>query len=165
MSSEEAPSFRKPIMKCLFHHCLQLKHSLPTLNCVCTYIHAYIYTYIHVFSLTLSIPPPILYLSIYLSICHLSIICISSFSTHPQVISLMSSTRKPITRQCWPETSEFPFQVPLLGGKLGLACNQKADFKILLSRAEVVPFCPGRAGVKGSFHQAGHAGFHSLSWV
>ena len=56
-------------------------------------------------------------------------------------------------------------ELPGKPGKLGLAFNQKANLKILLSRAGVVPFCPRRTDVQGSSHWCGHAGFHSCSWV
>lgn len=73
---------------------------------LCRHIHTYIHIYIHVFSLTVS---PHLF-----HVCLLSSIYFSSVSLpliHSQVISLKSSTRKPITRQCSPETFKFPSQV------------------------------------------------------
>ena len=87
---------------------------------LCLHIHTYIYTYM--FSLSHSLSPHLFYvclLSIYLSIYLIYLSSVSLPLIHSQVISLKSSTRKHITRQCSPETFKFPSQVPLLGGKLG----------------------------------------------
>ena len=57
------------------------------------------------------------------------------------------------------QADSLPTGLPGKPGKLRLAFNQKANLKILLSRAGVVPFCPRRTDVKGSSHRSGHAGF------
>ena len=120
MSSEDSPCFEKSIMNFLFPHCLQVKYSFPTPNYVCTYTH----TSIHTCFLSHTLYPltcfmSVYYLSIYLSIYLIYLSSVSLPLIHSQVISLKSSTRKHITRQCSPETFKFPSQVPLLGGKLG----------------------------------------------
>lgn len=95
-----------------FHHIAQVKYSFHTLSCVHTHIHEYIHTCI----LSPSLSPHLFYVCLLSSIHPIILYLSSSFIPR---CCLKSSTRKPITRQCSPETFKFPSQGATVRWKAG----------------------------------------------